>query len=85
MRNVNTKKKVNAGTPTTKQPAWYKRLIPNRKTRHKWIKQFLQSVKIELSPGDTLKWIFFILVWVHFFPGSLTTLAVIMKLILPSA
>lgn len=84
MRNVNTKKKVNAGT-TPKQPVWYKRLIPNRKTRHKWIKQFLQSVKIVISPGDTLKWILLTLIWLHFFPSSLDTLVFITKLLIPTA
>jgi hypothetical protein len=82
MRKCKPKKAVIAGT-TNKQPVWYKRLLPNRKTRHKWVKQFLQSVKVEISFGELFKWIFFTVVWITFFPGSIETLALLVKLVLP--
>jgi hypothetical protein len=75
-------KKVVAG-PTNKQPAWYKRLIPNRKTLNKWVKWLLQSVKVEISLGDMFKWIFFILVWVTLFPNSPALLVNVMKYVAP--
>jgi hypothetical protein len=57
-------------TAETSKSAWYARLIPNRKTRHKWVKQFLQSVKVEISFGSMFKWIFCIMVWYTIFPNS---------------
>lgn len=82
MSKCKNKNGVVAGS-NNKQPVWYKRLLPNRKTRNKWVKWFIQSVKVEISFGELFKWIFFTVVWITFFPGSITTLALLIKLVLP--
>lgn len=74
--------KVKAGT-TPKQPAWYKSLIPSRKTISKWLKRALKAFKVEIVIGESFKWILFILIWVTIFPGSIATLLTVLKYAAP--
>lgn len=69
--------------PAKNNPAWYKSLIPSRKTINKWLKRALKAFKVEIVIGESFKWILFILIWVTIFPGSIATLLTVLKYAAP--